>query len=617
MDIIYYIALAGRRVHIPFLNPRRCRWARIYRAFSPKIMVNRQFYFIKNWLTLFIVIGISALNGWSQGPTSQGSFYLNELQFGRAKAWFQDQLKKSPNDIAALIGLGDDFLALKNVDSAKMVFQKAVALDPKNPYALAGMGKVALLNNDRLAETDYFDRARRADKTNPEVYCYIAEGCINLSRQDTVTALIFLNQGLGVNPKYAGLHLSTGNLETLKKNYGAAANAFLRAIFFDPKSAAAYRNLGRVDVVSRAYRDAQTAFNKSIGLNPGQILVYKYLGDLFYVTGKYAEGEKAYATYLERAEVTTDDKERYAILLFFNRKYKEASDQLEQVLAVNKDESVLLRIRGYIAYETGDYMKGLEYMEKFFRLHDPEKLIFTDYSYYAKILEKIGKDSLAIDSYRKAVTLNPSKTEIYEEMAKLSAKNNLHGEAAGYYQKMAESGADKLVAAFQSGKEFYFEGEKWKSRFDSLTNLQKNLKAAFADSAEVKRNMTRYYAKADSAFTVVTRLSPEYAGGFIWKGRMQSLLDPDAASTGAKDAYEKALTILLKGDQAKNSKMIIECYKYLGSWYYLGYEKYFRSDKQKASEMRNESLAYFTKIAALDPADAQAKEVLAKMNAKK
>jgi tetratricopeptide (TPR) repeat protein len=156
MDIIYYIALAGRRVHLPFPDPRRCHWAGICKAFSPKKMITCHLNYIKNCLVFFIVLEMSTLNCWSQADAGRGPFYLREQQFSRARTWFKDQLKKSPDDIAALIGLGDTYLALNSADSAKMAFQKAVALDPKNPYSLAGLGKVALLNNDRLAESDYY-----------------------------------------------------------------------------------------------------------------------------------------------------------------------------------------------------------------------------------------------------------------------------------------------------------------------------------------------------------------------------------------------------------------------------------------------------------------------------
>ena len=176
------------------------------------------------------------------------------------------------------------------------------------------------MNNDRATEGDYFDRARRSDKLNPAVYCAIAEACITYGRQDTVTARLFIAQGLGVNQKYAGLHAATGNLEALKKNYGLAVNAYDRAIFFDPRSAMTYRNKGYLETITRSYKDALLSLTRSIQINPNQVLVYKYLGDLYYIIGKYPEAEIAYNTYLSRAEVTTDDKERLAFILFFNKK---------------------------------------------------------------------------------------------------------------------------------------------------------------------------------------------------------------------------------------------------------------------------------------------------------
>ena len=572
---------------------------------------------MRNKLILSLIFLIIVFDCRSQNTDNQGSIFMDELQFEKAAQYFRYKIKNQPEDVSALIGLGDALLSLNKSDSAKIFFQKAAILDSRNPFAIVGLGKVALQTNDRISETEYFDRARRADKMNPEVYCAIAEGCISLPKKDTITSLLFLNQGLNINAKYAKLHLITGNLELLKKNWGLAANAYDRAIFFDPKSAIAWRNLGYIDLISHTWKDALAAFNKSVALKPDQILVYKYLGDLYYATAKYLEAEQAFKSYITRITPTSDDKERFAIVLFFNKKYNESAALLEEVMATNHDESVLLRIRGYIAFETGDYRNALSLMKNFFLLHDPGKLITLDYIYYAKILQKTGNDSLAIENYRKAVLLEPGRTDIYEEMAKLAAKSKMHREAARIYSKMIENGADKLNTMFLIGKEYFFEGESWKARFDSLMQLQKKNRIPFADSLKVKENIKTFYLKADSAFTVVGRMSPEYAGGFIWKGRIQSLLDPEASSSGAKEAYEKALELLLKGDQIKNRKSIIECYKYLGSWYFVAYEKLYTSNKKESGEMRSRTLDYFAKIIELDPSDIQARDVLQKMKAQK
>jgi len=129
--------------------------------------------------------------------------------------------------------------------------------------------------------------------------------------------------------------------------------------------------------------------------------------------------------------------------------------------------------------------------------------------------------------------------------------------------------------------------------------------------------MTLFYTKADSAFTVVTKLNSDYAGGFIWKGRIHATLDPDAITTEAKDAYQNALDLMEKADPEKNRKSIIECYRYLGSYYYLGYDRLYKTDKKAAGEMRDKTLDCFTRIIEIDPSDRQAKEVLSNMKKEK
>lgn len=571
---------------------------------------------MKSIFVLLLLVAAIA-NSQAQGNAQLGLTYLAERQYTSARNCLQLHLKANPGDLAAQLGLGDTYLALNEPQSAKVVFQKILNANPQDPFALAGMGKIALLNKDRSAETNYFERARRANKSDPDIYCAISDGCLNLDRQDTVTALIYLRQGLDLFPKFSRLHLITGNLEAAKKNYGSAINAYERAYFFDPTSAIAYREAGFIHLRSHSFQEALKSLNKSIAINPDQILGYRYLGDLFYSTGKYAEAEIAYQTYLERADVTSEDEERFAITLFFNKKYKEAETLLERVMTDSGDESVLLRIRGYIAYETGDIQNGLTIMNRFFRLHHPQKFIASDYGYCARLLQKAGKDSMALDNFRKAVVLDPANTEFLEELAKLASKNGLHPEAAACYNKLMELGADRSVNSFLVGKEYYFEGEQWRARYDSLKRLQKTSKIPFTDSTTVKNGMHLYYNKADSAFGVVCRLNESYAGGYIWKGRIQSILDPEADTTAAKDDYQKALEILEKGDVAKNQKSIIECYKYLGSYYYLGYERFYQSDKKLSGEMRSRCIECFTKIKSMDANDPQANEVLARMRVDK
>jgi len=219
-------------------------------------------------------------------------------------------------------------------------------------------------------------------------------------------------------------------------------------------------------------------------------------------------------------------------------------------------------------------------------------------------------------NFKKALVLDSTKTELYEALAKLYSTNKMHNEAVASYKKMITFGADSVNSWFQIGKEYYFEGDNYRAMFDSLSNLQKG-KVQSANSIRVNELKRLNFQKADSAFTKVTVLNPLYAGGFIWKGRINSLLDTESTTDSAKEAYEKALTLLEAGDAAKNRKSIIECYRYLGSYYFLNSERLTKTDNQQSEALKAKSVDSFTEILALDPADAQALEVIRQLKIQK
>ena len=546
--------------------------------------------------------------------------YLNDLQFNLARDYYQRQLKSSPNDVRVYCTLGEAYIGLQNEDSAKMMYQKAFAIEPKNPTVLIGLGKIALLDGNHEAESDYFDKARRQDKKNPAVYWQIAKACYDLSKKDTITGNQYLTQGMEINSKFPGFHMVMGDWEAYKKNYGKAANAYENAIFFEPNSILAHRKLGEIYAAARFYTQARDEYDKCIAIDPDQIWVYKDLGDLYYSLGRYAEAEKNYKIYMSKAEVTMDDKERYALILFFDKKYDKASDMLKEVMKKNSDESVLLRIRGYIDYETGHYQEGADFMKRFFELHDPSKNLSTDYLYYAKLLQKTGQDMQAMENFKKALAMDSTKTELLSELAKLSAKKLLHDQAIYYYQKMIGKGYDKVTTNYLIGLQAYYIGQNYKVRFDSLSRLQKQSKIPFSDSTTVRDSIRIWFQKAESAFTTVTELSPDYADGYLRRGEIQSMLDPEAETGTAKNSFEKALAIYEKEGVEKNKKSIIECYKYLGSYAYLNYDRLRETDKQKADAQKNAAREYFQKVLQLDPTDEHATyamDVLKKIDAPK
>jgi hypothetical protein len=100
---------------------------------------------------------------------------------------------------------------------------------------------------------------------------------------------------------------------------------------------------------------------------------------------------------------------------------------------------------------------------------------------------------------------------------------------------------------------------------------------------------------ADSAFSKVTQLSAKWPGGFLWRAKANTQLDPDSKKGLALPHYE-AFIEKVGTDVEKNKKDLIEAYSYLGFYY-------FDKDKTKSKD-------YWTKVSELDPKNEKAKKAL-------
>ncbi len=543
---------------------------------------------------------------------SKAVFLINEEQYRHALTQVQDQ--KSTDPLADLY-IGDCYFALGRVDSAAVFYENAVLKNPEGALFLTALGKYKLYKKDLTAATELFNRAIKINKKDPLIYAAIAKACIDYPNIDAALAETYVAKGMELNNQLSALHLIKGDIAMLKNEFSAAASSYDRAIFYDNTSLSAYRKLGSILTLARNYKDALKYFKTSVEAKPEQILVYKSMGDLYYSFGKYAEAEASYNTYLQRAEFTIADKERYALILFFNKKYNEALKELNIILASDKNNPIMYRISGYIAYETGDFSDGVEYMKKFFAMHDQSKIIASDYAYYGKLLVKSNQDSLGIIYLSKAIEADSTKMDIVEELAKTYVKTKQHEQAIDTYGIYLNGGGDKVTANFAIGREYYYLASANKQLFDSLSVSKPDILPA--DSLQVyNQRAMSYFTSAQSSFQVVSELNPTYYGGFIWLARVLTNLDPESTQGLAKEPYEKALALLLSGDASKNKKSIIECYKYLGSYYYLKSEEINKSLPDEATNYQKQALENFQRVAELDSADFQAKLVITELSKK-
>ena len=548
-----------------------------------------------------------------------------EGQFRSTINCFNDIISQKPANDTALFYLGDTYFKMGRYDSAEIVYRKIGAIGDNNPFFLVGLGKTYLVKKNKAQATESFDKARKITRRDVMLYVSIIDGCLSPDVMDTVMARTYIEYANKVNsssPQFfiknaVPFFIKLGEMYFIQENLGKAANSYESAIYYDKACSEAFVKLGILYTSANNFPQAYEAFSKAIEVEPGLILAYKYFGDLNYTHGNYADAEQAYSTYMSRAESSLEDMERYALILFFSKKYEKADSVIQEVIKIQANDPVLYRIGGYIAYETGEYQKGLDYMNEFFKIQTKDKILASDYEYFGNLLLKEGQDSLGVMNLEKAIEMDTTKVFYYDQFAKLYSDKNEHPKAIKYYRLVKTSNPqESLNVKYNLGREYFFFANQYKRIYDSLTLKEEELKIIDEGKQVYRDRYEKYFVQADSCFEKVAELSPKSYLGYFWRARSLSYLDLEFLTDSTKIQYEKVLSIVESGDQTRNKSVIIECYRYFGSYYYYKSDRELKSDPAASREDKKSAKTYFEKIIELDPTDQQAITVLGILNQK-
>jgi hypothetical protein len=116
--------------------------------------------------------------------------------------------------------------------------------------------------------------------------------------------------------------------------------------------------------------------------------------------------------------------------------------------------------------------------------------------------------------------------------------------------------------------------------------------------------------EASKNFARVSEMSPGNHLGWFWQARTQALKDPESEAGLAKPYYEKAL-VLMEPSPDKFRKETMEALKYLGYYYYLGFEQAsLQAKKAEIPVFRDSSLLYWNRVIVIDPSDKQAADAI-------
>ena len=259
---------------------------------------------------------------------------------------------------------------------------------------------------------------------------------------------------------------------------------------------------------------------------------------------------------------------RYAGFLNQAKQYKESVEAATEALVCDPSNAYLYRYKGYSQYESGDYANGLQAITSFFDKASQNmnvKIIPLDYEYRAKLYSKNAQDSLAVLDFKKAMELQPEKLELNTDIASSYRKMKKYPDAIAAYKVKIASGKPSANDYFGLGQSYYYSKD---------------------------------FANADSAFSQIVISQPDLPLGYLWRAKANVQLDPKNEKWAAKELYELFISKVKPEEREKSKKDLMDGYNYLAA--------YYASKKDCVNTKLN-----LQKVQELDPANAQAKKIIA------
>lgn len=518
---------------------------------------------------------------------------IDAEQFQKAKSLLKSIIKAKPSDGEANFVLGNIYLNQSVVDSAKIYYLNGLEASDRKNLNYIGLGQIDLdSKNTASAQANFGLATKDMKRKDVEEYIYIGKAYINSNNPDYASAITSLKRALAIEPQNATALLTIGDAYYGANNQNDAYKAYRDAFTADPTLLRAKMQLGVLLKGAKSYDEAIKAFNEVIAINASYGPVYRELAETYY---KWARNKPStaktnlqnaitnYEKYLSLTDYSLDSKMRHADFLILVKDYKSLETVANKMIAEDKVNPRIFRYLGYSAYENGNIDVALKSLEDYVKV-PTNKVIAKDYLYlgFAKIKKGTGADGVveatAFDAgladIKKAVEMEPLAVEDLGDFGKELFGKKQYNQAAAIYELTATNAEQKN---YLNDNVYYGI---------SLYYANANKANGAADAAAL--------AKADAAFDRVLVASPTYDEAYLYKGRINNLLEKDDLIIKNYEEYVAKTTAKGAEELAKPAtvKKVVEAYNSIGA-------AYANTDKVKAVE-------YFNKSLVLDPTNAYA-----------
>ncbi len=335
-------------------------------------------------------------------------------------------------------------IALQNGDkgAAQDLFNKGIAANEDNAYNYIGLASLALSNGNTSDANKYFKDAKGRAKKNPDILTEIARAYFVADPVKYTSEIDKALEDAKKAKKNAPAPFILEGDRLAKTNVGEAAGMYEMAAQFDSglEHPEAYVKYARTYFpVNPEY--AIQKLQDLLQQQPNSALAQRELAEKYYDNNQLTRAAEQYEKYIQNPNSFKKDKQRLVGLLFFAKRYNESYDMASELLTEDPNNFYMERLQFYNKKALEQKDEALQAAERLFA-NPKAQLNSQDYIQYGELLQEVGKDTLGVEMYEKAVAASPEKTSILKDLSGAYSNAKMYDKAADAMAQFIDSEGD-------------------------------------------------------------------------------------------------------------------------------------------------------------------------------
>ncbi len=377
----------------------------------------------------FLLIGVFCF---SQNM-KEGFSYLETGKYQKAETFFKTVLKEYPTNKTARLCYGRAVGLNGNAAEAKTIFTDLVKDYPNDFEVKLNYGESLLWNNEFNLAKAYYQKLITEDAKSFPALLGFANTLSNLKEYDQ--ALTYVNKALEVSPgnpnamtskKY--IYLGHAYTKQQAQQYAEAENVLKECLSLFANDTNALLNLANLylimDELDKAKATYDTLLNSSKNVS-NKIIVLNGWALIEHLKGKeklaLKTSQLAYDSLNENiaATITQQTTERYIQALIWNKKYKKATNLIDELISAQPNENWILALRATLNVYKSNFKKSLA---------DYNQILVNDSTSFdgnlgkANALKALGRYDEAIAAAEKTLTFYNNQKDATNFIKELDTK---------------------------------------------------------------------------------------------------------------------------------------------------------------------------------------------------